>query len=47
MMSALAFGSFSQGEKNWRFGEGGKIFLFIMHEGDADYGYLLSIVGVF
>lgn len=48
MMSALGFGSFSHGErKNWRFGEWGKIFLLIMHEGDTDYGYLLSIVGVF
>lgn len=46
-MSALGFGSFSHGEKNGRFDEGGKILLLIMHEGDADYGYLLSIVGVF
>lgn len=47
MMSALGSGSLSHGEKTWRCGKGGKIFLFIMHGGDADYGYLLSIVGVF
>lgn len=46
-MSALGYRSFSHGEKNWRFENGGKILLLIMHEGDADYGYLLSIVGVF
>lgn len=46
-MSALGFGSFSHGEKNWRVEEGGKILLLIMHGGDADYGYLRSIVGVF
>lgn len=46
-MSALGLGSLSHGEKNWRSGEGEKTFLFIMHEGDADYVYLLSIEGVF
>lgn len=47
MIFALGFQSLSRGEKHWGCGERGKIFLFIVHEGDADYGYLLSIVGVF
>lgn len=47
MMFALGFQSLPRRDKNWGYGERGKIFLFIMHEGDADYGYLLSIVGVF
>lgn len=45
MMSALNFVILSHGEKNeyW----GGGIFLFVMHQGDADYGYPPSIVGFF
>lgn len=45
MTSALNFGILSHGGKNeyW----GGVIFLFVMHQGDADYGYPPSIVGIF
>lgn len=45
MMSALDFGILSHGGKNGYCG--GRAFLFILHQGDADYGYLPSIVGIF
>ena len=45
MMSALDFGILLHRGKNGYCR--GRDFLFIMHHGDADYGYLPSIVGFF
>lgn len=48
-MSALllVLGIFRMKKKKLEVRGRGKDFLLIMHEGDADYEYLLSIAGVF